>query len=94
MVYTDGNSLMRVALKGGTAITIAPIDGPVRGMTWPDDDTIVFATANATTGLQRVAASGGEVTVLTRPDQERGEADDVSPERLPGGRAVLFTTSL
>ena len=93
VAYADGNSLMRVALKGGAAITIAQVDGQVRGITWPDDDTIVFATANGTTGLQRVAASGGEVTVLTRPDQERGEADHTSPERLPGGRAVLFTTT-
>ena len=91
--YTDGNSLMRVALKGGQAIAITQVDGPVRGATWLDEDTIVFATANATTGLQRVAASGGEVTVLTRPDQERGEADHLSPVRLPGGRAVLFTTT-
>src|SRR5262245_50570666 len=93
VAYTDGNSLMRVALSGGAPIAVAQVDGPVRGMTWPDDDTIVFATANATTGLQRVAASGGEVTVLTRPEQERGEADHISPERLPGGRAVLFTTT-
>ena len=84
---------MRVALTGGPAITITQVDGPVRGTTWPDDDTIVFATANGTTGLQRVAASGGEVTVLTRPDQQRGEADHISPRRLPGGRAVLFTTT-
>ena len=93
VAYTDGNSLMRVALKGGTAITVAQADGPVRGITWPDDDTIVFATANGTTGLQRVAASGGEVTVLTTPDQEHGEADHLSPARLPGGRAVMFTTT-
>ena len=93
VAYTDGNSLMRVPLKGGVAITVAQVDGPVRGMTWPDDDTIVFATANGTTGLQRVAASGSEVTVLTRPDPERGEADHILPMRLPGGRAVLFTTT-
>jgi eukaryotic-like serine/threonine-protein kinase len=93
VAYTDGNSLMRAALKGVTAITIAQVDGRLSGMTWLDDDTIVFATANGTTGLQRVAASGGEVAVLTRPDQERGEADHVSPGRLPGGRAVLFTTT-
>ena len=91
MAYTDGNTIMRVALTGGPAVTIAQVDGPVRGVTWLDDDSIVFATANGTTGLQRVAASGGEVTVLTTPDQQRGEADHLAPARLPGGRAVLFT---
>jgi serine/threonine-protein kinase len=91
VAYTDGVSLMKVAFTGGPAITIAQVDAPLRGSTWLDDDTIVFATVNATTGLQRVAASGGEVTVLTRPDPQRGEADHISPARLPGGRAVLFT---
>jgi serine/threonine-protein kinase len=41
--------------------------------------------------LQRVAAGGGEVTVLTKPDLAAGEADHIAPSRLPGGRAVLFT---
>src|SRR5262245_48002021 len=93
VVYVDGITLMRVPLKGGAAITIAQVDGPMRGVTWLNDDTIVFATGNATTGLQRVSASGGAVTVLTRPDQQRGEADHILPGRLPGGRAVLFTTT-
>ena len=43
------------------------------------------------TGLQQVAAAGGPTTVLTRPDRARGDADHLWPERLPGGRAVLFT---
>ena len=55
------------------------------------DGTIVFATSNAATGLQRIAAGGGEPTVLTRPDRARGEADHFWPEFLPGGQAVLFT---
>jgi Tol biopolymer transport system component len=38
-----------------------------------------------------VAAAGGPLTVLTRPDRAKGEADHVWPELLPGGRAVLFT---
>ncbi len=47
------------------------------------------------TGLQRVSAAGGPLTVLTRPDRAQGEADHFWPEMLPGGRAVLFTiTSL
>jgi hypothetical protein len=32
--------------------------------------------------------------VLTRPDRAQGEADHLSPETLPGGRAVLFTITL
>ena len=91
VAYTDGNSLMRVSLNGGPANTVGQVDGPLRGATWLDDDTIVFATAYGATGLQRVAASGGEVTVLTKPDHAGGEADHTSPARLPGGRAVLFT---
>ena len=43
------------------------------------------------TGLQRVPATGGAVTVLTKPASERGERDHLWPEMLPGGRAVLFT---
>lgn len=42
-------------------------------------------------GLQRIAAGGGEPTVLTRPDRTGGEADHLWPEVLPGGQAVLFT---
>ena len=62
-----------------------------RGATWAPDDTIIFATTDAATGLQRVAAAGGPTTVLTRPDRAQGEADHLWPELLPGGRAVLFT---
>jgi hypothetical protein len=90
--YFDGGSaLMKVAVTGGPAISMARIDAASRGATWLTDDTIVFGTGNATTGLQRVAASGGEVTVLTRPDPKQGEGDHILPVRLPDGRAVLFT---
>ena len=61
------------------------------GATWGPDDTIIVATNNAATGLQRVSAAGGPMTVLTRPDRAQGEADHLWPEMLPGGRAVLFT---
>jgi len=41
--------------------------------------------------LQRVSEAGGEATVLTKPNSQRGEADHLWPEFLPGGRTVLFT---
>ena len=95
--FVDGlGVLKKVAVTGGPAVTLATIDtaGP-SGATWGPDDTIIIATNSVDTGLQRVAAAGGSMTVLTRPDRAQGEADHFWPEMLPGGRAVLFTiTSL
>jgi serine/threonine-protein kinase len=90
----DGASapaLKKVAIAGGPAVTIGRPDGPTRGASWGADGTILFATTNPATGLQRIPAAGGEATVLTRPDQAAGEADHIWPEILPDGRSALFT---
>jgi eukaryotic-like serine/threonine-protein kinase len=84
------NTLKKVAITGGPAVTVAPFDGVSRGAVWMPDDTIVFATASPAR-LQRTPAGGGAVKVLTRPDNARGEAAHLWPEMLPGGRAVMFT---
>lgn len=86
-------TLRKVAITGGPAVEVCPIDGPSRGGSWGGDDTIIFATAALSTGLQRVSSAGGEPSVLTRPDAERGESDHLYPQLLPGGRAVLFTVT-
>jgi serine/threonine-protein kinase len=91
--FADGRGVLKkVPVTGGPAVTVARLDtaGPA-GATWGTDDTIIVATAEVATGLQRVAAAGGPLTVLTRPDRALGEADHFWPEMLPGGRAVLFT---
>jgi eukaryotic-like serine/threonine-protein kinase len=91
--FVDGLSVLKkVAVTGGRAITLATLDtaGP-SGASWAPDDTIIIATNGVATGLQRVGAAGGPMTVLTRPDRAQGEADHFWPEMLPGGRAVLFT---
>ena len=95
--FRDGlGVLKKVAVAGGPAVTLATIDtAGSSGATWGPDDTIIVATNSVDTGLQRVSAAGGPLTVLTRPDRAQGEADHFWPEMLPGGRAVLFTiTSL
>ena len=53
---------------GGRPEVVARLSATQRGATWLDDDTIVFATNDPSTGLLRVAASGGDVTTLTTPD--------------------------
>jgi serine/threonine protein kinase/Tol biopolymer transport system component len=91
--FTDGTSVLRkVALAGGPVATLASTDGGnARGAVWLPDDSIIFATAAVSTGLQRVSARGGGVTVLTRPEQARGEVDHWWPEVLPGDDAILYT---
>ena len=90
--FSDAGMLKRIAVTGGPAVPIATFDGPTsRGAAWGSDNTIIFATSNGATGLQRVSAAGGPTTVLTRPNVDQGEADHAWPEWLPGERAVLFT---
>src|SRR5262245_52737763 len=90
--YFNGASLNKVAVTGGPPILIASsVDGTSRGATWTPDDTIIYATGSTSTGLQKVSASGGDPTVLTRPNRARGENDHLWPHVLPGGHAVLFT---
>ena len=82
--------LKKVAVAGGSPVTLTTLDGFPQGATWGPDETVIFAT-NGATGLQRIGAAGGPTTVLTRPDRAHGEADHLWPELLPGNRAVLFT---
>ncbi len=88
----NGDILKKVPMTGGPAVTLATLDSTApRGATWGPEDTIIVATANGTTGLQQVGGAGASTKVITRPDRTLGEADHLWPERLPGGRAVLFT---
>jgi serine/threonine-protein kinase len=90
--FFDEMTMRKVAITGGSPVTIAATDGGgPRGATWGADGVIVYATDARGTGLQRVSAAGGKPAVLTRPDRARGEADHYWPEFLPGGAAVLYT---
>src|SRR5262245_26782788 len=86
-----GVALKKVAVTGGPTIDVSKLDGPSRGATWGEDDTIIAASAAPTTGLLRIPANGGVPTVLTRPNRDTGEADHLFPQFLPGGKAVLYT---
>jgi serine/threonine-protein kinase len=88
--FWDGGALKKIAITGGPALTIARGIGQPGVATWGPDNTIVFS-ANAPTGLRRVHADGGEVTVLTTPDTAAGQFDHDFPQFLPDGKAVLFT---
>src|SRR5204863_484246 len=80
----------RVPVAGGPTIPVSRSVGVSRGATWLPDDSIVFATTAAATGLLRVPSSGGDPKTITVPDAKAGEIDHLWPEALPGGHAVLF----
>jgi hypothetical protein len=83
--------LRKVAITGGPPIALYRVGSNVEGVSWGADEVIVFATADAGTGLLSVPAGGGEPKALTTPDRVHGERDHLFPSVLPGARAVLFT---
>ena len=86
------NTWRKVSILGGPPLTLFPTPAGTntRGASWGPDETIIFAHIG--TGLFRgPTGGGGEPTVLTTPDAERGETSHSWPEVLPGGEAVLFT---
>ena len=89
VAFVADRKLKRVPVGGGVATTICDVDAAsVRGMTWGDDNTIVFAEISG--GLKRVAAVGGSVEPLSQLDAN--EFSHRWPRFLPGAGAVLFTS--
>ena len=84
--FADG-SLKKVALAGGPPVTLCAAGGR-SGATWGPDDTIVFASFDAS-GLMQVSAAGGEPRPLTAPAEGTFHR---WPTFVPGGEAVLYTT--
>jgi len=88
IAYFGSNGLQKVSVDGGRPVTlVAELANAawVRGA-WSDDGRIVFDTWNA--GLRVVSADGGEVRVLTQPEEEW----HLGPEVIPGTTTVLFFT--
>jgi tRNA A-37 threonylcarbamoyl transferase component Bud32 len=75
-------SLKRMAVTGGSAVTICQLELPPAGMTWSNEG-IVFADLR---GILRVSPDGGTPELLISSN-----ADDMvyAPQLLPG-RALLF----
>ena len=71
----ENRRLSKVALAGGPSVPIGDTTPGPRGATWGPDGTIVFGTADLSTGLFRISASEEEAEVLTTPDRAAGEVD-------------------
>jgi Tol biopolymer transport system component len=93
LVFTaNRRKLMKVAIEGGTPVTLADVadDG---GVDWSPRDEIVFGQGvlEGGGGLLRVSAAGGRVTALTHVDPAQKELSHQWPRVLTDGKTVLFT---
>ena len=81
-------ALVKVAIQGGAAVSLATAPSGIYGATWAADGTIIFGTAGG--GLFTVPDGGGEPATLTTPDPALGEQRHIWPSAIPGTSAVLF----
>ena len=85
------SELKKVAVTGGAPLVVAN-ETSFRGAAWNADATLVLSPGQ-TPGirLMRVPPSGGTPSPLTTLAE--GEGIHVWPQLLPGGKAVLYTSS-
>jgi hypothetical protein len=82
---TSDRTIKKIAVGGGAAVMICPVDGAFYGMTW-DTGGMVFGQAGKR--IMRVSANGGQPEVLV--SAKDGEVM-YGPQVLPGGEWLLFT---
>jgi serine/threonine protein kinase len=86
--FTQPDDVLRkIDTNGGPPITLCPASNG-KGGSWNSDGVIVFS-ADASSGLSRVPASGGEAVELTVRDTDRHNSHRF-PWFLPDGRHFLF----
>ena len=88
--YFAGGSLQKIALAGGSPVTLAAAPEPL-GATWTHDGQIVFS-GRAVGGLSIVAANGGAVRTLT--EAAAAGASHRWPDAVPDGTAIVFTIAI
>ena len=89
--FSADRKLKKIAVNGGASATLCDVT-QLRGGSWGEDGTIVFSLSDTRTmRLMRVSAEGGTPEPLT-PSAD-GEVAQLWPQILPGGKAVLYTSS-
>jgi Tol biopolymer transport system component len=89
LVFWQNGQLKRIEIAGGSPLMLATVaQAPVSPTgTWNRDGVILVGSAE---GLWRVAASGGNATLLTKVDKARKETGHGYPQFFPDGNRFLY----
>jgi serine/threonine protein kinase len=82
----EGN-LKKIDISGGSPQTLAQYNNPATGISWSRQDVILFGSSGL---INRVPASGGEVSAVTALDTQHGEQGEGRPFFLPDGRHFFY----
>jgi eukaryotic-like serine/threonine-protein kinase len=89
IAFFAGGKLKKVEAIGGIPTTLCDSRVPT-GASWSRDGMILFSYLGGV-GLSLVPATGGEVSVVLKPDVKRGETDFTDPFFLPDGQHFLYS---
>jgi serine/threonine-protein kinase len=84
--FYSGGKLNKISVEGGAVVPLADVVN-FGGASWGEDGNILVS--GALKGLERVPAGGGPSQMVA--EVAKGEYALISPQILPGGKAVLFT---
>jgi Tol biopolymer transport system component/DNA-binding winged helix-turn-helix (wHTH) protein len=86
--FFAGRKLKKISLQSGGVVSLCATTDLPRGASWGEDGAIIVNLDGY--HLFRVPATGGEPTVIGKPEQH-GERTWRWPQVLPGSENVLFT---
>jgi serine/threonine-protein kinase len=90
VAFFDRRRLAKVSVDGGAVVPLTDT-GIMTGGSWGDDGNIVVGNGlPGTVGLMRVVSAGGTSTAMST--LANGEMFHITPQILPGARAVLIST--
>lgn len=89
--FVEPNHIKRVAVSGGTPVTIAATKrGPPPGVTWGADNLVLYSDQGR---IFSVPDSGGASAVVLEPEPSAPSSELRWPQFLPGGRHFLVFVS-
>ena len=87
VAFDASGQLKKVDVTGGSPQTVCAVPAVIGG-SWSQDGVIVVGSPQG--GISRCPASGGQASIVTKPDASRQESAHLLPWFLPDGRRFLY----